>query len=98
MAGDRKLWRRNAEKIASLGRDLHDRIRIFLESWDDVGVKLEQAVSAYNKSIGSMETRLLVSARKLQELGATTQQELPENTGIKQDVRRLSAELVEPTE
>jgi DNA recombination protein RmuC len=88
----------NAEKIASLGRDLHDRIRIFLESWDDVGVKLEQAVSAYNKSIGSMETRLLVSARKLQELGATTQQELPESTGIKQDVRRLSAELVEPTE
>ena len=88
----------NAERIASLGRDLHDRIRIFLESWDDVGVKLEQAVSAYNKSVGSMETRLLVSARKLQELGATTQQELPDSTGIKQDVRRLSAGLIEPTE
>jgi len=88
----------NAEKIASLGRDLHDRIRVFLEAWDDVGGKLDQAVAAYNKSVASMESRLLVSARKLQALGAATEDELPESTGTKRDVRRLSAELIEPAE
>jgi DNA recombination protein RmuC len=88
----------NAEKIASLGQDLHERIRVFLQSWDDVGSKLDQAVAAYNKSVASMESRLLVSARKLQSLGAATEQELPERTGTKYDVRRLSTELIEPTE
>ncbi|MCH2136085.1 MAG: DNA recombination protein RmuC [Phycisphaerales bacterium] len=88
----------NAERIAKLGRELHDRIRVFLESWDDVGHKLDMAVAAYNKSVGSMETRLLVSARKLQELGAATDQELPDASGTSNDVRRLSSDLTEPTQ
>ena len=88
----------NAEKIATLGRELHDRIRVFLESWDDVGSKLDQAVAAYNKSVGSMESRLLVSARRLQELGAAGDDALPESTGTRHEIRRLNTDLLEPAD
>jgi DNA recombination protein RmuC len=89
---------KNAEKIATLGRELHDRIRVFLEAWDDVGNKLDQAVGAYNKSVGSMESRLLVSARRLQELGAASDADLPEADQTRHEVRRLSTDLLEPAD
>jgi len=58
----------NAERISQLGRELYDRIATVTEHWGRVGKNLGEAVGAYNKSVASMETRVLVSARKFRDL------------------------------
>jgi DNA recombination protein RmuC len=58
----------NAERISQLGRELYERIATVTEHWGRVGKNLGEAVGAYNKSVASMETRVLVSARKFREL------------------------------
>ena len=62
----------DAERLISLGRELHERIATFDEQLVEVGRGLIRAVTAYNRALGSLETRVLVSARRLGELGATT--------------------------
>lgn len=61
---------RNAQAVADLGRDLYARIAGLAGHWSDVGSRLDKAVEAYNKSVGTLESRVLVSARKLRELKA----------------------------
>lgn len=58
----------NAERISQLGRELYERIATVTEHWGRVGKNLGEAVGAYNKSVASMETRVLVSARKFRDL------------------------------
>jgi DNA recombination protein RmuC len=66
-----------AEVIARLGRDLHERIAIFGEHFVGVGRALDRAVRAYNDSVGSMERRLLATARKFSDHGAGSTRSLP---------------------
>ena len=58
----------NAERISALGRELYERIATVTEHWGRVGRNLGEAVGAYNKSVASMESRVLVSARKFRDL------------------------------
>jgi len=58
-----------AREIHELGRDLHDRLGTMGSHLDRLGRSLTGAVSAYNRAIGSLETRVLVSARRFSELG-----------------------------
>ena len=67
----------NAQKISRLGKELYERLNVLVEHVGDVGSALGKAVASYNKSVGSIEGRLLVSARKLKEL-TVTDKELPE--------------------
>lgn len=60
---------RNAEQISALGRDLYKRISDMGGHWTKVGKGLSQAVQSYNKAVGSLESRVLVSARRFVELG-----------------------------
>jgi DNA recombination protein RmuC len=66
----------NAEKIRKLGVDLYDRVRTLAEHMSRVGNSLGTAVGHYNAAVGSLETRVLVSARKMGELGARTEKEV----------------------
>jgi DNA recombination protein RmuC len=68
---------KNADVIASLGRDLHDRVATFAEHIESIGTGLKSALTNYNKAVGSYEGALLPGARKLAELGAKGAKTLP---------------------
>ncbi|NUP46759.1 MAG: DNA recombination protein RmuC [Catenulispora sp.] len=59
----------NARQVFELGRELYARLNTMSGHLDRVGRSLNSAVSAYNQSVGSLETRVLVTARRLNELG-----------------------------
>ncbi|BAH37328.1 MAG TPA: DNA recombination protein RmuC [Gemmatimonas aurantiaca] len=54
-----------AAQVAALGRELHERLSVFDEQLVELGRGLQRAVLSYNRAIGSLERRVLVSARKL---------------------------------
>lgn len=58
-----------ARTIVELGRELYERIGVFTETLDTVGRSLGASVAAYNRAVGSLDARLLVTARRLRELG-----------------------------
>jgi DNA recombination protein RmuC len=80
----------NARAVFDLGRELYDRITSLGKHVDGLGKALTNAVSAYNRTVGSMESRVLVSARKLNELGIVDA-ELEELRPVDEAVRSLSA-------
>lgn len=61
---------KNAEQIARLGQELHERLQTLSEHWMKVGRSLSTAVDSYNQAVASLESRVLVSARKLKDHGA----------------------------
>jgi DNA recombination protein RmuC len=60
-----------ARQIHQLGRELHERLSKVSGHVDAVGRSLNAAVGYYNQAVGSLESRVLVSARKFAELGVT---------------------------
>jgi DNA recombination protein RmuC len=92
---------RNAQQISALGKELHDRLRLLAGHITQVGTGLDRAVESYNKAVGSLESRVLVSARKFAELGASVADDIPELEPIETTARALSFEWDEdegPTE
>ena len=83
---------RNAQQISNLGRELHDRLRKLAIHITAVGTSLDRAVEAYNQAVGSLENRVLVSARKFTELGASVAEDIPELEPVETTSRALSFE------
>jgi DNA recombination protein RmuC len=81
----------NARLISELGKELYDRIRPFVSHFQGIGSALQKAVDTYNKAAGSLEGRVLPSARKLKELGATAGDEIPEIEPVDEAPRALTA-------
>jgi len=62
----------NAQQISALGRELYERLSVMGGHFASVGKNLNQAVGAFNKAVGSIESRVMVSARKFKELSAAS--------------------------
>jgi DNA recombination protein RmuC len=84
---------RNAKEISSLGKELHDRLRTLGKHFDAVGRGLDRAVESYNMAVGSLETRVMVSARKFAELGSPVTEELPSINVIDTSARNLALDF-----
>jgi DNA recombination protein RmuC len=61
----------NAQAISELGRELHERLVVMSDHFGKVGSSLAAAVESYNRTLASLDTRVLVSARKFEVLKAT---------------------------
>jgi DNA recombination protein RmuC len=86
---------KNAQEISELGRNLYDRIAKLAEHFENVGRSLSRAVQAYNGAVGTLESRVLVTARRLKDKGVTPSEEFREIETIDQTPRMLGApELV----
>jgi DNA recombination protein RmuC len=80
----------NARAVFDLGRELYERISGLGKHVDGLGKALTNAVSSYNRTVGSLEGRVLVSARKLNDLGIVDS-ELEQPKPVEEAVRALSA-------
>jgi DNA recombination protein RmuC len=80
----------NARAVFDLGRELYDRLGGLGRNVDQLGRALTKAVSTYNQTVGSLESRVLVTARKLNELNVVDG-ELDPLVPVEETPRALSA-------
>jgi len=80
----------NAQEVSRLGKDLYDRLRTFTTHFADIGKGLDRALESYNKGVGSLEARVLVTARKFKERGAIAGEEIETIEPIDKSTRALS--------
>lgn len=88
---------KNAMQISNLGKDLHERISKMSSYFMDLGKKLGGAVGSYNDMLGSLENRVLTTARKFQHLQIGTQN-IPQIEPIEQYPREIQAEELKTKE
>ncbi len=81
---------RNAQEISALGKEMHDRLRTLAAHMESAGRNLDRAVESYNKAIGTLESRVLVSARKFGELGAPITDAIQELEPVETTSRTLA--------
>lgn len=67
----------HAEEAGRLGKELYERMAVLAEHMNDVGQALGKSVSAYNRAVGSLETRILPAARRFKELGVSSDRNVP---------------------
>ncbi len=82
----------NAREISNLGRDLYKRIADMGSHLTRLGGSLSQSVNAFNRTVGTLETRVLPAARRFKELEASGgAMDIEPLTGLDQTVRSLQA-------
>ena len=62
----------NAEQVRKLGQQIYDRLGTLIGHWGKLGNNLHKVVESYNSAVSSMTTRVLPSARKINELGGVS--------------------------
>ena len=68
----------SARAVSVLGRELYERLATMVDHFATVGKRLDGAVQAYNQTVGSLERRVLVSARRFPEHGIGTDKQITE--------------------
>jgi DNA recombination protein RmuC len=83
----------DARHIASLGRDLYDRLQVMASHWTKMGKGLSGALKSYNDAVGSLESRVLPAARRFRDLKVAPDSEVIEPVEpIDVSPRQLQAE------
>lgn len=88
----------NAQQISLLGKELYDRVRTFAKHMQKMRKGLDSTVDSFNKAVGSLEGRVLVSARKLQDLGAGGGDAIDQVSGVERSPRHLQAQTTDADE
>ena len=82
----------SAREVSALGRELYQRLSVLSDRFVTLGRRLDSSVKAYNDTVGTLESRVLVSARKFDEHGvAPDGAELESPAPIELSARRLRA-------
>ena len=82
----------NAAEVQKLAKELYDRLATFAEHLEKVGKSLGQSVENYNRAVGSLEGRILPSARKFEAMGVVpSRTELETPAGVETEPRSLTA-------
>lgn len=81
----------NAQAISDLGKALYDRISVLAGHFADLRRALERSVESFNRAVGSLESRVLVSARRFKELGSSTGKDIETLAAI--DTRPRTADF-----
>jgi DNA recombination protein RmuC len=79
----------NAQQISDLGRQLHDRILTLTMHFEELRSGLVKSVDAYNRAAGSLESRVLVSARRFKELSAAPGDDIEPPQPVDRAVRQV---------
>jgi DNA recombination protein RmuC len=82
---------KNAEQISSLGRALYSRLVTLGNHLAKLGENLDRTVATYNQVVGSIERSAFPAARKFEQLGAASTDELPELPGLEHLTRPLQS-------
>jgi DNA recombination protein RmuC len=80
----------NAQEVSDLAKTLYDRLRVFTNHFDDIGRNLDRALDAYNKGVRSLESRVLVTARRFKERGAIAGEEIEILEPVDKSARALT--------
>lgn len=80
----------NAHEVSSLARKLYDRLRTFTKHYDTIGRNLDRALDAYNQGVRSLESRVLVTARRFKERGALAGEDIQPIEPVDKTTRPLS--------
>ena len=83
----------NALAISHLGQEIHERLATLHQHFHQMGRSLEKAVDSYNKGIASLDSRVLVTARKFAELGAGSSKDI--NAVVPVDSRTRTPQMAE---
>jgi|SRR3954447_3661471 DNA recombination protein RmuC len=88
----------SARHISELGRELHTRLATMSDHFAKLGRSLDGAVRSYNETMGSLERRVLVTARRFKEHGAVASEELAELTPIDRTPQLAQAPELRPAQ
>jgi len=89
----------NAQEISNLGRVVYERLGTMAKHFSALGQRLDGAVSAFNKAVGSLEGRVLPAARRFPELGVSSTEEIRTIPQVERSPRQLqSPELLNSSE
>jgi DNA recombination protein RmuC len=80
---------KNAEEIQLLGRELYDRLATLVEHLGNVGRSIRQAADGYDRLIGSLEQKVLPSARRFKELGVASSKDVEMLDPLRLEVRTV---------
>ena len=67
---------KHAEQAGKLGKELYERMAVLTDHLNDIGQALGKSVGAYNKAVGSLESRVLPAARKFKDLGISSEKDI----------------------
>jgi len=85
----------NAEEIQLLGRELYERLTTMVDHLETVGINIKRAADGYDSFIGSLERKVLPSAKRFKDLGVSTSKELETPDLLNLSIRRPRREDAE---
>lgn len=90
-----ELIAKNAQHISDLGKSLYERLKILSSHFEAIRKGIDNTVDAYNKAVGSLENRVMVTARKFKELKSCSDGEIIALNTIDKTTRPCAIEIEE---